>query len=129
MHELPLLDSTMQVIVQLSLYSSIEHWYMHLGRLHTALNNDPDLSTTPPEFRPKLLQSLFICTGCDYTSFFVGFGKAIFMRYAFQHNNFINADTEDLPGSLIHTVKQRIFSFSKASWNSILQKTFSLLPV
>ena len=103
---LPLLDSTMQVIVQLSLYSSIEHRYMHLGRLHTALNNDPDLSTTPPEFRPKLLQSLFICTGCDYTSFFVGFGKAIFMRYAFQHNNFINADTEDFPGSLIHTVEQ-----------------------
>ena len=102
---LPLLGHTVDVIVQLSSYTSIERRYLHLNKLRTALNTDPDLATTQHETRSKLLQSLFICTGCDYTSFFVGIGKATFMRIAFQHCEFINSDTTAFPGSLTHTAQ------------------------
>ena len=32
---------------------------------------------------PQALQSLYVCTGCDYVSFFVGMGKASFF---YQHS-------------------------------------------
>ena len=67
---LPIIGTTEHVIVQIHPYTSIKHQYLHLDKLCLALNNDPDLSTTPQETRPKLLQTLFICTGCDYISFF-----------------------------------------------------------
>ena len=33
---------------------------------------------------PQIMQTLFVCTGCDYVSFFSGFGKVSFLRYFFQ---------------------------------------------
>lgn len=54
---LPILGPTVHVIVQLNFYISIEHRYLHLDKLCTALNTDPDLSITPHETRPKLLKS------------------------------------------------------------------------
>ena len=30
---------------------------------------------------PQILQTLFVCTGCDYVSFFSGFGKVSFLHY------------------------------------------------
>ena len=104
---LPLVDPTVYVIVQLNAYSSIEHRYLHLNRLCTALNGDPDLSVTPHEARPKFLQLLFICTGCDFTSFLAGLGKTTFMHLAFQHCVFINADSESFPGSLVYRAEQK----------------------
>lgn len=89
-----------EVIVQLSAIASLEHRYLSLTRLCTALNNDPDLSTVPCEVRPSLLQSLFICSGCLYISFFVSLGKATFLRVCLQHADFINANSVQLPGTL-----------------------------
>ena len=37
----------------------------------------------------QTLQTLFVCTGCDYISFFSGMGKATFLRYFFQYASFI----------------------------------------
>ena len=38
---------------------------------------------------PQVMQTLFVCTGCDYTSFFSQIGKATFLRYFFQYAAFI----------------------------------------
>ena len=100
-------SSAMDVIIQLNSYTSMEHRYLHLDALCTALHCDPDLAVVPQAIRPKWLQTLFISTGCDYTSFFAGIGKATFMRIAFQFCSFINADTNALPGSLSFTVEHR----------------------
>ena len=91
---LPLINSTVHVIVQFNTYTSLEYRYLHLDRLSATLTGDPDLSATPYEFRPKLLQSLYICTGCDFNSFFARLGKAKFMHLAYQHCAFINSDSE-----------------------------------
>lgn len=95
------------VIVQLNIYTSMEHRYLYLQKLCTALDADPDLSTVSTAARPQLLQSLFICTGSDFTSFFAGIGKTTFMRIAFQYCNFINADTGVLPGQLGYTLERK----------------------
>ena len=71
-----------------------------MDQLSAALTGDPDLSATATVARPKFVQSLFVCTG---TSFFAGLGKAMHMRLAYKHNAFINGDSEQFPGSLVHT--------------------------
>lgn len=91
---------SVEVIVQLSALTDLEHRYLDLNKLCSALTDDPDLAAVPPTLRPQLMQSLFICTGCDYISFFVGLGKATFLSVAFQHSEFVNANTPELPGTL-----------------------------
>ena len=45
------------------------------------------------------MQTLFVATGCDYTSFY-GLGKATFLRYFYQYATFITKPTNDKPGTL-----------------------------
>ena len=81
---LPLIcNQSMDVFVCISMFSSQEHRYLSLNSLLTSLQGDPDF---PRELLPKAQQTLFICTGCDYVSYFAGFGKLTF----FQHASFIN---------------------------------------
>ena len=49
---------------------------LSLNNLEKALRNDPDLATLPQNEVGNTLQTLFICSGCDYTSYFSGYGKA-----------------------------------------------------
>ena len=88
------------VIVQISSLSSIEHKYLSITQLCSALSNDPDLAVIPEELRPQMMQSLFICTGCDYISFFKGIGKVTVMDVVFQHSGFISSNTPDCPGNI-----------------------------
>ena len=64
-----------------------------------ALNHDPDLATIAPEERTKVMVSLYTLTACDFTSFFVGHGKATFLQ-TFKYANFISGESPNLPGSL-----------------------------
>ena len=96
------------VFIQLSAISSPEKKLLHLNSLCSSLSGDPDLAIIPSEIHPKVLQTLFVCTGCDYVSFFAGLGKATFLRNFFQHANFINANSNDLPGTLADTSLDRI---------------------
>ena len=73
---------------------------LSITKLIEALKNDPYLRHIPEEDRPATLVSLFILSGCDYTSFFVGYGKTSFMKTLFDHTSFISADTPKTPGSL-----------------------------
>ena len=75
---------------------------LSITKLIEALKNDPYLIMRgiPEEDRQASLVSLYILSGCDYTSFFVGCGKASFMKALFDHASFISADTPKTPGSL-----------------------------
>ena len=79
------------IIIQLNKISSRELKYLHLTNLLKALANDPDLAHINPTELPQILQTLYVCTGCDYTSFFSRVGKATFLRYFFQHASFITS--------------------------------------
>lgn len=57
--------------------------------LSKAFLNDPDLAHINTTILPQIMQTLFICTGCDYISFFSQIGKATFLRYFFQYASFI----------------------------------------
>ena len=68
---LPLLDTELHdVYVQLSPATSPELRLLHLNGLCQSLASDPDLALVPYTELPKIIQSLYISTGCDYVSFF-----------------------------------------------------------
>ena len=78
--------------------------FVHLSALNLALHTDPDLAALQSTERAQILQTLFVCTGCDYISFFSGLGKATFLRYFFQHASFITGSNAQ--GSLANVQLQ-----------------------
>ena len=93
----------MDVFVRVSMFSSQECCYLTLNSLITSLEGDPDFGSIPRELLPKVLQTLFICTGCDYVSYFAGFGKSMFLKVVFQHVSFINDVSEGTLASICGT--------------------------
>ena len=77
------------------------------NQLQLALAGDPDLALVPPGLRACVVQTLFICSGCDYVSFFAGFGKVTIMRHFFENAWFITG-TQDIPGTLADTPPDRV---------------------
>ena len=101
---LPIVAGTnLYVIVRLSSFSSIELRLLDIQALNTAFNNDPDLAAIPPPSIPQVLQALFVSTGCDYISYFTGFGKATFLNTLYEYCSFICSDTDQMPGILSNT--------------------------
>ena len=76
-------------MVQLSKSFKDGSKFLDLSSLLKALESDPDLLGIPPCLCPQALQSLYVCTGCDYVSFFVGMGKVSFLTTFFQYASFI----------------------------------------
>ena len=93
--------SNKHVFVQISQINSREVRYLDLKALTCALTHDPDLSSVPSGILPQVIQSVFVCSGCDYISFFSQLGKATFLRYLFQYATFITSG--QLPGTLTDT--------------------------
>ena len=89
------------IIVQVSNINSRERKLLSLKNMIVAIQNDPDLATVTEATRLKVIQALFVVTGCDCVSFFSGMGKATFLRYFFQHAEYITGYTK---GSLSHTL-------------------------
>ncbi len=89
-----------EIIVQINTYNSKDLTYLHLPALVTAFTNDPDLSSVPSQILPQIFQTIFVATGCDYTSFFSGIGKATFLRYFYQNAEFITSGKGNAPGTL-----------------------------
>ena len=54
-----------------------------------ALELDPDLASLPRDKLANIFQMLYICSRCDYDSYFSGLRKAAFNVF-FQHASFIN---------------------------------------
>ena len=53
------------IIIQLNTKTA-EAKFVNLKTLLTALASDPDLAGIPIHLRAQALQSLYVCTGCDY---------------------------------------------------------------
>lgn len=93
--------SHVHVIVKLSPFNTVQHRYLDLRRLNHALSNDPDLASLCRSQIPAVIQKLFICPGCDFVSFFTGYGKATFLATLFQHCEFITSNGHpSQPGTL-----------------------------
>ena len=86
---LPLSLENKQILTQVSPLKAKDVKLIDLQALIKALRHDPDLVGVAPDSIPKIMQTLFVCTGCDYVSFFNGLGKGTFMCYFFQYASFI----------------------------------------
>lgn len=62
--------------------------YQYVSPIITFLN-DPDFANITPTILTQVLQTLFVCTGCDYTSLLSQIGKTTFLRCFFQYGTFI----------------------------------------
>ena len=83
-------DINKDIVIQINL-PHLDNQFLNLNGLSESLTNDPDLATIPTESCQDILQVLFISTGCDYISYFSGFGKASFLNIFFQHAEFITS--------------------------------------
>ena len=92
---------TTTYVIQLNIPHADEQKYINLNNLKTALSKDMDLSNLPQDELCLILQTLFICTGCDYISYFKSMGKATFLNNFFQHASFISG--YNMPGFLHNT--------------------------
>ena len=88
------------VILQVSTYSARELRFLKLSTMSDSLRNDPDLARIGSEILPMVMQTIYVATGCDYTSFFSQIGKATFLRYYFQYASFITEGVNSTPGTL-----------------------------
>ena len=97
----PLIAETdLDVIVRLNRFTSKELCLLHMKRLIHAFTHDPDLTMIPELQIPSTMQTLYVCTGCDFISFFHGLGKAYFLNTLFEYGDFICCNSEQIPGTL-----------------------------
>lgn len=82
---------------------SADKRFLHRNHLYSALQRDPDLASLPRSQLSPVFQCLFICTGCDFVSYFKTLGKATILNVFFQHAKFISSS--QAPGSLHDTSK------------------------
>ena len=73
--------------------------FLHMNELHDAIHRDPDFASVSTTIRARVLQAVYALSGCDFVSFFTGFGKAAFFKCLLQHSDFI-VGQELLPGDL-----------------------------
>ena len=72
-----------QLVVEINVLHATEKRYLHLNNLYLALQKDPDLASLPRNDLGVIVQSLFICTGCDFVSYFKTIGNTIFSMFSF----------------------------------------------
>ena len=117
-----------EIIIQLSKSSLDDAKFIYLNKLVDAINSDPDISLIATAQRPQALQTLYIATGSDYTSFFQGLGKVSFLKTFFRHSRFI-LGTESLPGSLGDMSNgQEFFSFLRLVGSAYYDRHISAFP-
>ena len=97
-------ETPKQYIIQLNVPHSAQLRYIHLNHLQSALTNDPDLASLPSNTLPSTMQILFICSGCDFISYFKSAGKVTFFNTFFQHAVFISG--KDMIGCLNQTLPE-----------------------
>ncbi len=117
--------SSKEIIIQLNVPHSPTCSYIHLNNLVLALEYDPDLASLPRPNLNKIVQMLFICSGCDYISYFHGHGKAVFFNNFFQRAQFISDQCVDgLLSDIIEDTRKRILGILKTHRNIVFEKTY-----
>ena len=90
---LPIVQShqNKNVFIQLQLSATYDNddKYIHVNGLLNALQNDHEFHSVPKHVIPYFIMLFFICSGCDFTSSFYGFGKSTFMDLCFKNSEFI----------------------------------------
>ncbi|KAJ8048225.1 hypothetical protein HOLleu_00456 [Holothuria leucospilota] len=123
-------DGTMKkdAVVQLSM-SIDSNEYLSLSKLVNFLRSDPDLDALAKDQLPTTMQTIYIASGCDYTSFFYGCGKASFLSTFFQHANFITGSDEEgtLADNDIHSEKG-LLAFYRLVGSLYYKKFSSVMP-
>ena len=77
-------------IIQLNPPHSEEKKYISINNFKIALQKDSDLSNLPQGNKLcQILQTLFICTRCDYIAYLKFIGKATVLNNFFQYASFI----------------------------------------
>ncbi|XP_022111561.1 uncharacterized protein LOC110990766 [Acanthaster planci] len=101
---LPLVFDGKSIIIQYKASATNEK-YLHLNNLQSALKNDPDLAGLVASGCDicKIIQVLYICTGCDFVSYFARLGKSTFFRVFFQFAAFISGNDPQTGGHLSNT--------------------------
>ena len=98
---------TTEVMIQINPTTKpLSYRLLSLHGLANAISRDPDMCDIPHEERLATLQSLYVLTGCDFTSFFAQISKSFFITTFFRFAAFICANTECLPGSISETTTQ-----------------------
>lgn len=89
-----------EIIVQLSSVGR-ELQLLHMNHLIEAMHHDPSLHSIPRKDLLDVVQMVYITTGCDFTSFFVGLGKVMFLKTFYACSDFISSGTDPAtPGTL-----------------------------
>ncbi len=78
-----------EVIIQLNPVAQ-ETKFLQLKQLTDSILKDPDMASIISEHRNRIMQTLFIVSGCDYISWIRSIGKSTMLDVFFQHSNFIN---------------------------------------
>ena len=84
------------IMIQLSKNTIRDAKFIHLNALFSVLGSDPDLAMIPEDQRAQVLQTTYVYTGSDYTSFFQRIGKISFLATLFQYASFITG--KEMPG-------------------------------
>ena len=88
-----------EVIVQLNTLGT-DLKLVALNVLSECFHNDHELSQIDRPLINKIFVTLYVLTGCDFTSFFVGITKTAFAKTLFHYAEFITGDTKVAPGTL-----------------------------
>ena len=102
---LPLDLANKSVIIQFDAKHGQEK-FLNLNNLQSACEKDSDLSQLHGKGIDikKCIQALYICSGCDFVSFFAHLGKHIFFKTFFHYAPFITGcSSPDAPGTLCQT--------------------------
>lgn len=87
---LPLIQKNdCKIAVRLDMPGSKEQIYLNMNMLAAMINRDPDLAMINEEHRCAVLQACYVASGCDFTSFFAGVGKATFFTALFKYTSFV----------------------------------------
>ena len=90
--------------VYIEFQNAPEPAYLHLNCLHDAIVADDSLSSVATTARCKVIQTIYIASGCDFVSYFVGLGKGSFYNALHNYAPFISGSTNSsLHGDLGNT--------------------------
>ena len=79
---LPFIDGDCDKNVLLQLSDSLGHQsFIHVNKFANWFRNDPDRPKINNDIICSIIHFLFIVSGCDFISFFAGFGKIIFFKH------------------------------------------------
>ena len=100
--------------------------HLDLNMLHDCLCDDPQLSTIHRDQIGRFILFVYTVSGCDYVSYFKGYGKAAFYKTAFQFSNFIwNGglvhNQSKVPGTFHHLPESVCSSCSKLESHQLCQ--------